>query len=75
MEAMTLRTKVAEALRAELKRQELNPTPAIPYRPKVRDGASRAELRIEGSIDLEALADAALEARKRWHRATDPSAK
>lgn len=30
-------------------------------------------LTLDGTIDIAAIADVALNARKRWHRATDPS--
>lgn len=59
---MTLRTKVAEALRAELRRQADAPGPDAPW---IADGAEFAFpasfVKIDGAIDLEALADAALE--------------
>ncbi len=66
---MTLRTKVAEALGRELLRQEFSPIARIEGQTAIAGDEGG------GVIDLEALADAALEARKRWHRATDPSAK
>lgn len=74
---MTLRTKVAEALGRELERQGERARGV-----EMGDGGGSATVSADGrtaycelNIDLEALADAALEARKRWHRATDPSAK
>jgi hypothetical protein len=66
---MTLRTKVAEALGRELLRQEFSTVA------RVEGATAHVSEEGGGTIDLEALADAALEARKRWHRATDPSAK
>lgn len=70
---MTLRAKVAEALRAELRRQA--DVPDVMDRIELYGDPDPKLQGVEGYIDLEALADAALEARKRWHRATDPSAK
>lgn len=70
---MTLRTKVAEALRAELRRQSEAANAAQRADPASSAGfvfddidvtSSPTTVGVEGLIDLEALADAALEARK-----------
>lgn len=73
---MSLRGKIVEAMKAELRRQAADSDGAMPHVfDLVEAGENPAMVSIDGEINLESLADAALEARKRWHRATDPSAK
>lgn len=64
---MTLRTKVAEALRAELRRQ--SEAPDVMDRIDLYGDPDPKLQGVEGYIDLEALADAALEANREMSEA------